>query len=110
MYEDPDWDLYFKSMLFGANYLKFYERVWNKQKQSERLVIIFAMIGLVVGSLQSIWYQRDILDMESFSYYYLEDKSESFTCFVLRCIVSGTTVGTIIFLIRRVRIGVELFT
>lgn len=112
MYEDPEWELYFKSMLFGEKYIKFYERVWNQQKQAERLVIIFAQVGLVVGSYESIRFQRSILDktMTKYDHYDLSNEKEDFRCYVMRCIVSVTTFLTIIFIIRRVRINVEQYT
>lgn len=119
MYNDPDWIRYFDSTLFGENYQKFYERVWGKQKQAERIVVIFALvgknlllkiIGMGFGIVESMWHMENDLDIETYDYYVLKNKAESFNCMVLRMIVFGTTIITLLALVRRVMLNVEQYT
>ena len=107
MYDDPDWPAYFASRLFGEKYLKFYERVWNQQKNAERLVVIFALMGLVVGSFETMWYLEDNIDIENFDYTHVIGKEESTRDRAMRAVVTVTTILSLIFLIRRYRVNVE---
>lgn len=64
---------------------------------------------MVVGIYEGMEYQKEIQD-ETGDVYILKDKNESFTCMILRCICGGTTLITLLALIRRVMLNVEQYT
>jgi hypothetical protein len=107
MYDDPDWPAYFASRLFGEKYIQFYERVWNQQKNAERLVVIFALIGLFVGSFETMWYLEDNIDTTTYDWTHVIGKDENTRDRGMRAVVSVTTILSLIFLIRRYRVNVE---